>query len=260
MDTKLSIEKLDNGNYFTWKYRIEMLLKKEGLWKILSQSRPAATAPATELNSWLEKDEKAMAIIGLSVMDNQLQHIRNMTSAMDSWKALQNFHEQKTLVNTTTLMRNLWDLKLNEDMNPQSHIQEMTNILQKLVDLGEPDLTDKWKTAILLSSLPDCYHTLVTALEARDSSQLTFALVQSKVLDEFKRRNLHTNGDNQVLKIQQKGTDTKYCYYCNEPNHLMRNCWKFKQDIENGQQHRNCAIIQSDEDSEEEINDKEMLF
>lgn len=235
MDTKLSIEKLDNGNYFTWKYRIEMLLKKEGLWKILSQSRPAATAPATELNSWLEKDEKAMAIIGLSVMDNQLQHIRNMTSAMDSWKALQNFHEQKTLVNTTTLMRNLWDLKLNEDMNPQSHIQEMTNILQKLVDL-------------------------VTALEARDSSQLTFALVQSKVLDEFKRRNLHTNGDNQVLKIQQKGTDTKYCYYCNEPNHLMRNCWKFKQDIENGQQHRNCAIIQSDEDSEEEINDKEMLF
>lgn len=86
-------------------------------------------------------------------------------------------------------MRKLWDLKLTDDTNPQIHIEMMTNLLQKLVDLGEPDLTEKWKTAILLSSLPDSYHTLVTAHEARDPKDLKFALVQSKVVDEFTRPN-----------------------------------------------------------------------
>lgn len=152
MDPKLNFEKLGNENYFTWKYRMEMLLKKEGVWRILSEDRPSNLVPAT-LSTWIDKDEKAMALIGLSVLDNQLQHIRKAMSAKESWKALQDFHEQKTLVNTTTLMRKLWDLKLIEDMNPQFHIQEMTNLLQKLTDLGEPDLSEKWKVAILLSSL-----------------------------------------------------------------------------------------------------------
>lgn len=187
MDSKLSFEKLSNENYFTWKYRMEMLLKKEMVWRTLSETQPAATE-TTARATWLEKDEKAMALIGLSVMDNQLQHIRNSKTAKESWDSLKSFHEQKTLVNKTTLMRKLWDLKLTEDTTPQTHIQEMTNILQKLVDIGEPDLTENWKTSILLSSLPESYHTLVTALEARDPDKLTFTLVQSKVIDEFTRR------------------------------------------------------------------------
>lgn len=224
MDPKLSFEKLTNNNFFTWKYRMEMLLKKEGLWKVMDGIAPTETAA---LVTWNEKDEKAVAIIGLSVQDNQLQHIRNAKTAKESWKALKDFHEQNTLVNTTTLMRKLWDLKLTDDTNPQTHIETMTNLLQKLVDLGEPDLTEKWKTAILLSSLPDSYHTLVTALEARDPKDLKLTLVQSKVVDEFMRRNSQSNEDERVMKIQHNKPQ-KSCLYCKKKNHLIKDCLKLK--------------------------------
>lgn len=235
MDNKLSFEKLNNDNYFTWKYRTEMLLKKEKVWKTITETQPGATEAAA-LTNWLEKDEKAMAIIGLSVADNQLQHIRNSTTAKESWTSLKSFHEQNTLVNTTTLMRKLWDLKLSEDTNPQTHIQDMTNTLQKLVDLGEPDLTEKWKTSILISSLPECYHTLVTALEARDPSTLTFALVQSKIIDEFTRKNSQTQSDDQILKLQ--GDNKISCAYCKEPNHTIDECFSLKR-MKNAQRKQN---------------------
>lgn len=229
---------------------MEMLLKKEGVWKAISESPPTtittvkstttASANSSEVSSelssaqpinnsaWQEKDEKAMALIGLAVMDNQLQHIRNAKTAKESWNSLKAFHEQKTLVNTTTLMRKLWDLKLTEEANPQSHIQEINIILQKLVDLGEPDLTEKWKTAILLSSLPESYHTLVTALEARDPDKLTFALVQSKVIDEFSRKISSSNNDDQVFKIQQQKPSESFCVYCKRKNHVIADCRKLQ--------------------------------
>lgn len=115
-------------------------------------------------------------------------------------------------------MRKLWDSKLN--MNPQSHIQDMTNILQKLVELGEPDLTEKWKIAILLSSLPESYHTLVTALEARDSKTLTFALIQSKVIDEFLRRNKEHSSQDPVLKLQGEKKYEMKCF-CTAKNPII---------------------------------------
>lgn len=225
MDNKLTFEKLNNDNYFTWKYRMEMLLKKESVWKAISDATSASSTTTSDPN-WIEKDKKAMALIGLSVMDNQLQHIRNSKTAKESWESLKSFHGQKTLVTTTTLMRKLWDLKLTEDVNNQSHIQEITNILQKLVDLGEPDLTEKWK--ILLSSLPDSYHMLVTALEARNPNNLTFTLVQTKVIDEFTRKTTQSNKDDQVLKIQKEKSSDLFCAYCKKRNHAIADCRKLK--------------------------------
>lgn len=154
-----------------------------------------------------------------------------MTSAKESWDFLKAYHEQGTLVNTTTLMRSLWDLKLKDDQDPQIHIQKMTNTLQKLVDLGEPDLTERWKIAILLSSLPESYHVLVTALEARNQKDLTFSLIQTKVIDEHTRRNTRKESEpvDKVLKVSQDHQEKKkICFYCKKENHLMKDCFKLK--------------------------------
>lgn len=95
MDSKFIFEKLNNdNNFFTWKYRVEMLLKREAVNKAWTVPKPADTK-TTALAAWLEKDEKATALIGSSVMDNLLQHIRNAQSAKKIWDALKAFHEQK---------------------------------------------------------------------------------------------------------------------------------------------------------------------
>lgn len=227
MDSKLTKTKLNDENYFNWKFRMEMFLRKEGVWIAISTDKPAVTSTLTSSNStaiakWEEADEKARSWIGLSVEEGQLGHIRNQKTAKESWKALKTYHEKSTLVNKTTIMRNLCGMKLSESKEPTVHIESMTNLFQKLVNLGEKDLSERWKTVILLSSLPATYNTLITALEARSDDDLSFDLVQSKIQDDFMRRNTTSEKeaeDEKLLKIGKAQSkpgekEKKFCYFC----------------------------------------------
>lgn len=59
-----------------------------------------------------------------------MSHIRNFR-----WTALKDFHEKSTLTNIITLMRNVWDLKLEETKDPAPHIEEMSILLKKCLIL-----------------------------------------------------------------------------------------------------------------------------
>lgn len=64
----------------------------------------------------------------------------------------------------------------------------MQELFTKLRIIGEDKLSESWKVAMLLSSLPKEYDSLVTVLETRKEEELTFALVQQKVIADFERR------------------------------------------------------------------------
>ena len=67
---KITVAKLNNSNYQTWKYKMELLLIKEELWDVVTGIKPQQ--PTEE---WVKKDGKARASIGLLVEDNQLVHV-----------------------------------------------------------------------------------------------------------------------------------------------------------------------------------------
>lgn len=65
MDTKNSIEKLNNSNYFTWKLKMKLFLIKEDLWDVIKDERPTllndSRASVREQNRWIKRDQKALA-------------------------------------------------------------------------------------------------------------------------------------------------------------------------------------------------------
>lgn len=63
----------------------------------------------------------------------------------------------------------------------------MLDLVDRLEALGET-LKDKMVIAMLLSSLPDSYNTLITVLETRSEEEFTTELVKSKLIDEASRR------------------------------------------------------------------------
>lgn len=74
MDTKNSIEKLNNSNYFTWKLKMKLFLIKEDLWDVIKDERPTllndSRASVREQNRWIKRDQKALAFIGLALDDS----------------------------------------------------------------------------------------------------------------------------------------------------------------------------------------------
>lgn len=229
------IVKLNNENYSVWKYKMELILIKENLWEKVMKIRVAvvvvaeqeAAAAAAE-EDWKKCDNKARALIGLAVEDDQLAHIRKKVTAWESWEALRLYHEKTTLSNKVHIMRRICDLKMSENGNAEDHINQMRELFQKLVDIGEAGISESWNVAMLLSSLPRSYDTLITALEARDENDLTFAFVQQKLLAEYQRRHCNNfNDDESELALTANSTIFE-CYFCKKMGHMKKDCTRYK--------------------------------
>lgn len=256
-----NIIKLNNSNYFNWKYRMELLLTKEDLWDILIEEIPTGTAA---FNRWNKKDKKARALIGLAVEDSQLPYVRNQQTARDTWRVLREAHEKDTIVNKVSLYKKISFKRAIEGDDIEKHINELSDLFQQLSDLSE-NTSEAWKVGMLLGSLPDSFHALVTALEVRPEQDLTWMLVQSKILDEyFRQKNMTENQiiEEKVMKITAKNQSKIFCYFCKRDNHKMADCVRLKQykEFEEYKQNKKKA------ENEEKVNilhaesDVELIF
>lgn len=216
---------------------MELLLIKEKVWVVINSNKP--TVPVVEATArqieaaekWQKKGDLARATIGLMVEDNQLYLIKSKLTAKQTWSSLKEYHERNTLGNKVMLMRRNCNTRLIENGNMESHLNELNDLFQKLIDLGEQQLSENWRAAIIRSSLPKDYDILVTALEVRAEDDLTLSLVQSKLIGEYSRRKeAETIGDDDkigttVLKTMD-GKAT--CFFCQKAGHFKKNCIKYK--------------------------------
>lgn len=139
-----------------------------------------SSEPPTDVSTakaWMIKDNSARASIGLLVEDSQLIHIRKATTAKQVWESLKGYHEKSTLTSKVYLLRQICNLKLPETGSMEEHVNKMLTLVEKLTALGE-ELKDHMIVAMLLSSLPESYSTLITALESRPEAELTLDLVK----------------------------------------------------------------------------------
>ena len=182
-EVKYSFKKLSNDNYENWKYKMELYLMKEGLWQIVSKPKPEQVD-----NAWTENDTKAKAIIGLSVDDSQIVHLRGKETAFEFWSALKNQHQKSNLCNRVSLLKRLCKMKLDDSGNVESYLLLFINLCDKLAGIGQ-SLDEDLKVALLLSGMPESFNGVVMALEVRADADLTFELVKEKLIQEGYRRN-----------------------------------------------------------------------
>lgn len=226
---KYTFTKLNNSNYFAWKFKMQLLLAKEKSWKVISDAAPS---PVTE--EWRNKDQLAYATIGLNVEDDQLVHIRSAKTAVEAWNSLKAYHEKNTTNSKFRLLKSVMAMRLDDGGDMETHVLRINEAFQQMTDLGITMEPDDWKVAVLLGSLPDSYDNLVTALESRPEADLTSSLVQSRLIDEFKRRQYKessSSGD-AALKIGgggERGSNQRECFFCHSNGHFKRDCMKYKE-------------------------------
>jgi len=100
---KFSVAKLNDTNYQPWKFKVKMLLIREGTWKCVTED-----VPDEPDDDWIALDQKAQSTISLSLEDSQIVHDYKSEYASEMWTELQKVHElckfvQQAVFNPKTL-------------------------------------------------------------------------------------------------------------------------------------------------------------
>lgn len=235
--TLYQVDKLNNHNFTTWKFRLQMILKARKLWKYVDPGVIGLDADSQE------KDQEALSQIALTVSDGVVGHIRNAKTAREAWFKICSVFEQKGLASQIFLRRKLINVKLDETQSMQSHINKIREIADQLEAIGDP-VKDRELAIILLSSLPERYNALIISLEARPPDEITFDAVSSRLLAEEERQresgdiSIKTEGAFYSLGNKSGGFNRqrslKECNFCHKKGHTEDRCWD-----KNGRPERN---------------------
>lgn len=199
------VEKLTEGNYESWRMQMKSVLIFNDLWGYVDGSieRPTDGNGQTQ---WKIKDEKALALIILSVSKNELGHIRRMTTSKEAWEELIRVHSSQGPVKKAILYRQLYNSKKDERQTMMQYINDFQNKVNLLEDTGI-EIPEELKTIMLLNGLPDTFENFCIAIESRDQiSGIDF--IKGKLIEEEARRSGDDDqhGGNSTNALVSRGT------------------------------------------------------
>lgn len=216
ISSSFKIDKLTEENYDTWSFMMKMLLCREGLWSVATESRPLVVDA-----DYLAKEQQALQVIALSCDSNQVVYLRKCTTGKAAWDMLKSVHQQSTIGAQIRIMKQLFSSKLPPNGSMREHLNRLFTWFDKL---GEMDagLTCKVSVSVILASLNEEYEHLVTAIEAWDETRLTVQNVKAKLIDEWEKKSGGSEYPTTSTALKTKPIFT--CYGCGQPGHMKRNC------------------------------------
>ena len=253
--TGFKVDKLTNDNYHHWKFNMRMFLMGKDLWEITDGTEVLPDGAGEEKRRKFKKREnQAMSFICLGVSTPLQIYVRPTKSAKEAWESLSSHFEEKTLSRKIHYRRKLYALRMEKGTTMTAHVNSLKTIAEHLESLDDA-VVEKDLVMILISSLPESYNNLITALETLKEENLTWTYVRDRVISEFQRRqggdkkskaknlddhdallsqgsggNFHKKkGGGNHNPNQNKSTQKQFkCHHCNEKGHFIKDCPKKK--------------------------------
>ena len=196
--SKVGVIRLNNRNYRSWAFKVQMLMMREGTWTYVDPG----VAPTPVTPEWTEGDSKARATIALLVEDNQHNLIMTKNTAKETWDALKAHHHKATLTGKVSLLKEICNANYREGENMEDFLYGMEDLYSRLENSGEK-LSANMQVVMILRSLPKAFDALTTALESRTDKELTMDLVRAKLIDESEKLYGGKVQEERVLKAKR---------------------------------------------------------
>jgi len=177
--------KLDYDNYSIWSFKIEIILKSRGLWRLVDGSEAKPT-DADALERWEMRDASARLQFLVNIRDRWVWIFKQATTAREIWTALQEHFRPESQFKKSLAMRRFTSARLHEDGDVPEHIQRMGELWQDV--LAAKAYTsrdaDAFFVTTLLDSLPPSWSVFVATWKVMpDPSKISCATVIGHILD-----------------------------------------------------------------------------
>ena len=240
-DDRTTITKLatDGSNWVTYRDRMNWLFKSR-LWSdhLTSATITQPYLDAGDVNGqtppqrWAAEEAAANNMIATSVPDYVFTRIKDKTTTMEVWAAVNAVHQRRTRMIIVDLGKKLQNAKLNDDDDAHAHFTRLMDLREQLASMGKI-LDDDEYTTVLLGSLPDSYDNVTGGLNAAADSTgnpINADQVVRLISDEYDRRMLKKgkNGSDEAFAANnQKQRDKRNveCFNCHNFGHYKSDCW-----------------------------------
>lgn len=235
-----------DSNYESWKIQMRSVLICN---ELRSYAKGDTPKPEGDAADWTRKDEKALALILLSM--SKTKEVKKCDTSAEAWTKLEEAHESKGPVRKTILYKQLYRMKKESNQTMMQYTAEFLNKTEQLDDAGiriPPELL----SIMLLSSLPREYESFCIAIESRDNlptvESLKFKLIEQEARRDHKQSNETLKESNDALLVKGKRfvnknssaktknfndkTFDKFkgnCYKCGKKGHRANECRSNKQ-------------------------------
>ena len=228
---------------------------------------PAAESD-DDFKAWKKRDARARAVIGLSLSDAHLEHVRDVPTAKLMWDAILNVFERHSLLNKLAARRNFYTVSMKDNEKVLNFINRVRQLASTLKSMNA-QVDDAEVAMAILNGLPEQYSGLIVALDALgDDRSLTTELVKSKLLQEEQRIKSRRGASSLSSGVKSgeaalfnhgRRNDRKFgsshnravpkCEYCHKNGHTAPRCWdrlanlRSKTSAKNHHDSHNAAIV-----------------
>ena len=154
------IEKLTDTNFYIWKQKIQLLLALKDVDHHVFETEPPGLPESDERKTWLRGDNKAKAIIGLSLSDEHLEHVHDSETAKQMWEGILNVFERHILLNKLAARRCLYTVTIQNDEKVLAYINRVKQLAARL-KLMKVDIDDKEMAMAVLNGLPSRFESYI---------------------------------------------------------------------------------------------------
>lgn len=223
------VDKLSSENYSVWSVRMRAYLVSKGLWSV--------TDPDAQFESLHDarKSEEALALITLSLGEDQMVHIADCLDSKAAWQKLRRIYAEPSVANRLRLYEILLTLRLMDSDDVRAHVQKLARTRTQLAAVGVKIDDTLYKLA-LLRSLSSRFDSLTVALEAQIEA-MSIEDLHARVYREDTRQKSNLDTGSNALrahvntsKSSRTDKSNMSCFYCKKKGHKIADCRKRKRD------------------------------
>lgn len=138
----LRVEKLNDTNFYVWKQKIQLLLALKEVDHHIEETIDMNERDDDKHKQWIRGDNKAKAIIGLSLSNEHLEHVRDCQTAKDMWESILNVFERHTLLNKLAARRHFYTATMRNDEKVLTLINRVKQLAARLKSM-KVEIDDK---------------------------------------------------------------------------------------------------------------------